>query len=84
MIYTYSPTLLCCSTSDTVLGCSGFHGDVLTLTKNINARLKVGELSKCSVHVSVLLMSPENLGRIAWHAEMEIMNNSVCNSRSAN
>ncbi|CAI9742261.1 proteasome subunit beta type-1 [Octopus vulgaris] len=30
-------------TDSTVLGCVGFHGDVLTLTKIIEARLKVKE-----------------------------------------
>lgn len=29
-------------TDQTVIGCSGFHGDCLTLTKIIDARLKVG------------------------------------------
>lgn len=29
-------------TDTTVIGCSGFHGDCLTLTKIIEARLKVG------------------------------------------
>lgn len=29
-------------TDTTVIGCSGFHGDCLTLTKIIDARLKVG------------------------------------------
>lgn len=29
-------------TDKTVIGCSGFHGDCLTLTKIIEARLKVG------------------------------------------
>lgn len=28
-------------TEQTVIGCSGFHGDCLTLTKIIEARLKV-------------------------------------------
>ncbi|CAB4028467.1 proteasome subunit beta type-1 [Paramuricea clavata] len=28
-------------TDDTVLGCAGFHGDCLTLTKHINARLQM-------------------------------------------
>lgn len=31
-------------TDTTVIGCSGFHGDCLTLTKIIDARLKVGSL----------------------------------------
>lgn len=30
-------------TSTTVLGCSGFHGDCLTLTKHITARLQVSQ-----------------------------------------
>ena len=31
-------------TDSTVLGCAGFHGDVLTLTKIVEARLKVTSL----------------------------------------
>lgn len=31
-------------TDRTVIGCSGFHGDCLTLTKIIEARLKVDAL----------------------------------------
>lgn len=33
-------------TDTTVIGCSGFHGDCLTLTKIIEARLKVGLTTK--------------------------------------
>ena len=33
-----------------VLGCCGFHGDVLTLTKNITARLKVTMTSCTAMH----------------------------------
>lgn len=34
-------TLFVYRTDKTVIGCSGFHGDCLTLTKIIEARLKV-------------------------------------------
>lgn len=30
-----------CRTTKTVLACEGFHGDVLTLTRVLNAQLKV-------------------------------------------
>lgn len=36
--------LLSNSTGKTVIGQAGFHGDVLTLTKVIEARLKVREI----------------------------------------
>ena len=42
----YSNCVFCCTigvnrSDNVVLGCCGFHGDVLMLTKNITARMKV-------------------------------------------
>lgn len=47
------------STSNTVLGCTGFHGDVLTVTKNISMRLKKyehehGKKMSCSAIAQML------------------------------
>ena len=36
-----------CRTGDTVLGCCGFHGDCLTVTKELAARVQVGTLHNC-------------------------------------
>jgi len=46
-------------TSNTVLGCTGFHGDVLTVTKNISMRLKKyehehGKKMSCSAIAQML------------------------------
>jgi hypothetical protein len=47
---THSPETGFYRTDKTVIGCSGFHGDCLTLTKIIEARLKVGAFE----HVALL------------------------------
>ena len=36
-------TSLSCSSEGVLLGCCGFHGDALTVTKNIMAQMKVLE-----------------------------------------
>lgn len=37
---------MCVRSDTTVLGCCGFHGDVLTLRKAIDAQKKVGHIYK--------------------------------------
>eukprot|EP00794_Sanderia_malayensis_P015942 gene15942-17543_t len=54
-----SDTRLSEGTDHTVLGCTGFHGDVLTLTKNISMRLKMyehehGKKMSCSAIAQML------------------------------
>ena len=37
-----------------LLGCCGFHGDVLTVMKNIGAQMKVKALTELHLHVASL------------------------------
>jgi 20S proteasome subunit beta 6 len=38
-------------TGDTVLGCCGFHGDCLTVTKELAGRVQVSTLHSCSLFI---------------------------------
>lgn len=49
-------------TDTTVIGCSGFHGDCLTLTKIIDARLKVRSIWWCFAEQ----IYPFNLFSLIW------------------
>lgn len=61
---TTDPELFCVfthRTDQTVIGCSGFHGDCLTLTKVIDARLKVGVIPLTPALIGCLQLVRLNL-----------------------